>query len=364
MTTTSIEWTRNPDGTAGKTWNFIRAENLTTKGVGHYCEKISPGCANCYAERMQKRFRNFIRYNAADRGKVRLYLDRNVLSEPLRWRKPGNVFPCSMTDLFGGFVPDEWLDSAFAVMALTPHVTYQVLTKRIDRARAYLSARECRDAVGQAAYDEHGVMFTGDPACASDEFRYLEWPLPNVWIVASVENQDEADRRVPELLKTPAAVRGLSCEPLLGPLDLTDINPARDETPDHLDALRGVVRTSYPTKPTGAKLDWVIVGGESGAGARPMHPRWARSLRDQCTAAGTPFFFKQWGEYVPAPRGDCDHPSSDGARGPAHLLDRVDVWECSLCGRLHDLDFDFARVGKKAAGRLLDGREWSEFPAS
>jgi protein gp37 len=329
---TSIEWTRRTDGTTGKTWNPIRAENLETKGVGHYCEKVSPGCARCYAERMQKRFRNFIRYNAADRAKVRLFLDRDVLEEPLHWRKPRNVFPCSMTDLFGGFVPDEWLDSIFAVMALTPHLTYQVLTKRVDRARAYLSAPECRDAIGQAAYDDHGVMFTGDPACAGEEFRYLEWPLPNVWVVASVENQEEADKRVPELLRTPATVRGLSCEPLLAPIDLTDINPARDETPDHLDALRGIIRTSYPAKPTEPAIDWVIVGGESGPGARPLNVEWVRSIIEQCRAASVPVFVKQLG--ARPVRVDA----TDDIRGPVTkrlvLIDRKggdpEEWPCSL----------------------------------
>src|SRR5687768_10794037 len=119
MTTTKIEWTRNSDGSAGKSWNPIRARNLETGGVGHYCEKVSPGCANCYAARMQPRFKNKIRYNAADRDKVELFLDGDVLREPLRWRKPQNVFVCSMTDLFGYFVPDEWIDRIFAVMSLT-----------------------------------------------------------------------------------------------------------------------------------------------------------------------------------------------------------------------------------------------------
>lgn len=375
MGKTNIEWAQNPDGSAGRTWNVIRARNLETGGVGHYCEKVSPGCANCYAARMQPRFKNKIRYNAADRDKVELFLDEDVLREPLRWRKPQNVFVCSMTDLFGGFVPDEWIDRIFAVMSLTPQHTYDVLTKRAVRAYHYLGRSEAeqderRDAIGEAGHADHEIIFSGAPDC-SEGFHYLDWPLPNVRLGVSVENQDEADKRAPVLLQTPAAGRWLSCEPLLGPLDLTDINPARDETPDHLDALRGIVRTSYPTKPTEAKLDWVIVGGESGPGARPMHPDWARSLRDQCQRAGVPFFFKQWGEYVPL-------ESYSDFQGNLYYNDK---WVRPGVYREHCFTEDWyaygpddgkmtvttakvLRVGKKEAGRLLDGREWNDFPST
>jgi hypothetical protein len=110
-------------------------------------------------------------------------------------------------------------------------------------------------------------------------------------------------------------------------------------------------------------IDWVVVGGESGPCARPMHPAWARQIKDDCRICGVPFFFKQWGEFLPSLRGACMHPSSEGAQGPARLLDRVDIWKCGLCGMLHDHDFDFVKVGKKEAGRLLDGVEWSQYPA-
>jgi protein gp37 len=132
MTDTKIEWTN-------KTWNPVRARNLETNGIGHFCEKISPGCANCYANRMQPRFRNKIRYNAADRDKVALFLDERVLIEPLHWRAPKMIFPCSMTDLFADFVPDEWIDRIFAVMSLAPQHTFQILTKRPERMRDYLA---------------------------------------------------------------------------------------------------------------------------------------------------------------------------------------------------------------------------------
>lgn len=236
-----IEWT-------GSTLNFIRARNLETGGDGHYCEKESPGCAGCYSERMQPRFKNNIRFNAADRDKAEIYLDEKVLTQPLRWQKPRLIFPCSMTDICGPWVKDEWLDKFFAVAALTPQHTYQVLTKHPDRLRDYLARRS-------EEWTEMGISETAETLLTnSDEVFKLssvlgdlkphlikagwawEWdyqdaklvyeggiPLPNVWIGTSVENQKYADKRIPELLKIPAAVRFLSIEPLLGPVKLTRI---------------------------------------------------------------------------------------------------------------------------------------------
>jgi protein gp37 len=205
----------------------------------------------------------------------------------------------------------------FAVMALAPQHTFQVLTKRHGRMRSLLNSEDF-----EALVDGHAreLGFEG----------YFGFPLPNVWLGVSVENQQWADIRIRALLGTPAAVRFLSCEPLLGPVDLT-----RAIEPNF--AVSGWKDLSG--------LDWVIAGGESGHGARPMHPEWARSLLEQCQAAGIPFHFKQWGEWGHA----------EGERRDGDL-------------RLHPLDGDtrtyylMRRVGKKAAGRLLGGRTWDEYP--
>ena len=344
-----IEWTE-------ATFNPLRARNLETGKVGWFCEHASRECDNCYAEKMNVNtyFGNGLPYKASALPQLELFLDEKMLTKPLRWRKPRKVFVCSMTDLFGRFVKDEWIDRIFAVMALAPQHTFQVLTKRPERMRDYLSVgieQGRKVAIGNAAVWTHSAS----------------WPLPNVWLGVSAGDQKTADERIPLLLQTPAAVRFISAEPLLGPVSLTDINPARDETPDRLDALTGFTWCSHGGTKTDSKLDWVIVGGESGSNARPIHPDWARSLRDQCVSAGVSFFFKQWGAHLPMPMrtsGTCDHPSSDGAQGPVRLLkpQRVDIWRCNLCGVLHDQDIDFIRTGKKEAGRVLDGRTWDEMP--
>ena len=229
---TDIEWT-------DETWNPVTG-----------CTKVSPGCDHCYAERVTERF-----HGKGAFERIVLHPDR--LDKPLHWRKPRKVFVNSMSDLFHEQVPDTFIGLVWQVMAETPQHTFQILTKRHARMRSFLR----------------------------------QWPnyepLPNVWLGVSVEDQKWADIRVPALIQTPAAVRFLSCEPLLGP-----------------------VRIGYMSL-----LDWVIVGGESGPGARPMHPDWARDLRDQCEAAGVPFLFKQWGGIRP-----------------------------------------------KAGGRELDGRTWDQYP--
>jgi len=342
---TKIEWARNPDGSAGETWNPIRARNLATSrsgrgagsGIGHFCEHVSEGCRNCYAERMQPRFGNPIRYAAQDRGKVDIFLDETVLFEPLGWRKPRTIFPCSMTDLFGRWVPDRWIDQVFAVAALCPQHTLQVLTKRPERMLAYAN---CPDR-GAAVWDVADAIACREGLAEHHpSAQYLDagkaaapWPLPNVWLGVSAEDQATADARIPLLLDTPAAVRFMSYEPALGPVLL---DPA------------WIV-------PFGPTLDWLICGGESGPGARPMHPDWARSARDQCADAGVAFFFKQWGRWAPAAR----HPKRvfvyrDGGMDiPDYRVAESDHGEVAM-----------APVGKKRAGRVLDGRVHDEMPAA
>lgn len=207
-------------------------------------------------------------------GEVRF--NEQWLDQPLRWREPRRIFVCAHGDLFAEGVPDEWIDRVFAVMALAPQHTFQVLTKRAARMRDYCVARSA--------------------AITTRHYLGFRLPLNNVWLGVSVEDQARADERIPLLLDTPAAKRFISAEPLLGPLDLTTIDlPDGDTYIEPLAGTEGEEGEQWP------RLDWVIVGGESGPGARPMHLDWARSLRDQCVAAGTAFFMKQMSKKAPIP---------------------------------------------------------------
>jgi protein gp37 len=275
------------------------------------CTRVSAGCDHCYSAALSKRLAAMgqkkyqgIVGNGHFNGVVKTWEDE--LTRPLRWRKPRRIFVNSMSDTFHKSVPFEFIDKVFAVMALCPQHTFQVLTKRPERMAEYFADLNARSW----AIREAGHTLAGG---CRDGINYA-LPLPNVWLGTSVEDQRAADERMPHLRRCPAAVRFLSCEPLLGPVDLS---PWIDQ------------------------LDWVIVGGESGHNARPMHPGWVCSIRDQCTAADVAFFFKQWGEWRPFTAADSG--------GTIHRWgDKVGTW----C----------ARVGKKKAGRLLDGREWSQFP--
>jgi protein gp37 len=228
-----IEWT-------DVTWNPVTG-----------CDRVSPGCDHCYAERMAKRLAGRHGYPADDPFRVTLHPDR--LGEPLRWRKPRRVFVNSMSDLFHAAIPDDFQACIWETMARTPRHTYQVLTKRPQRIARALGPRGC------GFYDHEGPV-----PC----------PQPNVWLGTSIEN-DSYTFRATHLRNSPAAVRFLSLEPLLGPLPSLDL--------------------------TG--IDWVIVGGESGLAARPMEPAWVRDLRDRSVAAGAAFFFKQWGGRTPKANG-------------------------------------------------------------
>jgi protein gp37 len=355
MGKTPIEWTQGEDGSQGYTWNPLRARNLETGRIGWHCEHASEGCRHCYAEQRNKGFFQFgtrLPYTRQSRDEVEIFLDENTIEQPLHWRKSGMIFVCSMTDLFGEFHKDEWIDRIFGVMALCPQHTFQVLTKRADRMRDW-SYRMCRT----------GVLKLDTPY---KDIRIPEsWPLANCWMGVSVEDQKTADERIPLLLETPAAVRFISAEPLLGPIDLDGIEINERE---NIDALRGVHRffpddTGYFEHDSIEGIDWVIVGGESGPGARPMHPDWARSLRDQCVAAGTPFFMKQWGEFLPVIQTAFDHDKGETIHYVATALDTPPPARRSA---FHDFPDGqrMIRVGKKAAGRLLDGREWNEFPSN
>lgn len=348
---TGIEWT-------DATWN-------PTTG----CVKVSSGCKHCYAERDWARLVHLPAYVGRSFTDVACHPDR--LDQPLRWQKPRMIFVNSMSDLFHPDVPDEFIDSVFGVMwaclwgrnEQSGHV-FQVLTKRADRMRGYL-LQDRREHWAHAAVHYGGGI---DPDGIFDQVMEAEGPHPRVWLGVSVEDQATADERIPMLLETPAAVRWLSMEPLLGPVDLTEIQvpPEHDKLnhsgfyPSRFNALTIEYDDKHYHQPASA-VDWVVVGGESGPKARPMHPQWARSLRDQCAIAGVPFLFKQWGEWTP---GENVEKHSGSALGATWFNEK---WlfspENLACEDSHvDDQPDLYRVGKKSAGRLLDGVQHDGYP--
>jgi protein gp37 len=303
---------------------------------------VSEGCRHCYAETLAGRFSEPGQWGhglatrtpkgARWTGRIDVAADATFLA-PLRWKRPRRIFVNSLSDLFHDGVPDAVIDRVFAVMALSPQHTFQLLTKRPERMLGYLDKAIGRiaDAVQPLRTDNEAVGPLPHimPGAAW-------WPLPNVWLGVSVEDQAAADARIPLLLATPAAKRFLSCEPLLGPVTL-DYVPVFGPDRERL-------------------LHWVIAGGESGPGARPMHPGWVRQLRDQCAAAGVPFFFKQWGEWAPL---EAWEPWDRTPQVAIHLDgqqvdDMADDWPADA----HRLK----RIGKKRAGNLLDGRQHLEWP--
>ena len=247
-----IEWT-------DATWNPITG-----------CSIVSPGCTNCYAMRLagtrlkdhpsRKGLTKCVNGNHVWTGEVRL--NEQWLMQPIRWRKPRKIFVCAHGDLFHESVPDEWIDRVFGVMALAPQHTFQVLTKRSKRMQAYIEAPS-EKRIKEMLHWQH---FDNDPL-------WPGWPLPNVWLGVTAEDQQRADERIPDLIETPAAVRFVSVEPMLGPVDLTKL--------------------FHTPRDFAAGLHWIICGGESGHSARPMQPEWAMSLRDQCREATVSFFMKQ-----------------------------------------------------------------------
>jgi protein gp37 len=279
---TSIEWTN-------KTWNPVTG-----------CTKVSPGCDHCYAENIARRFAGG---KAFPNGfAVTLHPER--LFTPTTWRKPSFVFVNSMSDLFHDDVPDSFIAQIFAVMADTPQHTYQILTKRHGRMRSLIGdAFDGGQRLIQAAPDEATALSLTD----------TPWPLPNLWLGVSAEDQERAALRIPSLLETRAAVRFVSAEPLLGPIDLTRLarrNVLLDALGgDVADAADGAVFTGTPSV-----LDWVIVGGESGNGARPMELGWAEQLVEQCAAAGTAVFVKQLGSAWARSHGYCTSPKGGEIR--------------------------------------------------
>jgi len=395
------------------------------------CTRVSDGCGGpkhqggCYAEKIAARFSDpgqpfhgfAERTPHGGRWTGRLALVEDKLLEPLSWKKPRRIFVNSMSDLFHENLPDEAIDRVFAVMALCPQHTFQVLTKRAARMRAWFEerwqpapahtlpgglvvpaerhgetrrtqvARACEPILEDfgLADTERDDLWTED---GSGKAMQWSWPLPNVWLGVSAEDQKTADERIPDLLATPAAIRFVSAEPLLGPIifSLIPFQQGGNAPKRHIgqitkaelrgliegepsdftpcgNALGGIVERSQGWN----TLDWIIVGGESGPRSRPMHPAWARQIRDQCAAAGVAFFFKQWGEHL----GGEGHDHGDGvwfeaASGEAESRwirtdDTFDWFEADQEGPEGPMHL---RVGKKTAGRLLDGREHNDFPGA
>jgi protein gp37 len=293
------------------------------------CTKVSPGCDHCYAESWAKRAGKSA---GVTWGGERRRTSAANWEQPRRWNaqahKEGRryrVFCSSLADVFDNQVPAQWRAELFALIDATPNLDWLLLTKRIGNVR-------------EMVLDMGRVM-----RMHNDTFDPV---LPrNVWLGATIVNQQEADRDIPKLLAVPARVRFLSIEPLLGPVDLRRLvqkaaeHPERGQPPVSIDALRGW----YGGAGDPASIDWVIVGGESGPGARPMSPDWARSLRDQCARAGVPFLFKQWGEWLPM------LGQAEGVAVRPKKATTPDGWVMGW-------------AGKKAAGRRLDGAEHSGFP--
>lgn len=344
---TKIEWT-------DATWNPITG-----------CAIVSPGCANCYAMKLAGTRLQHHKSRAGltvetKTGPVWNGITRfneEWLDQPLRWKRPRRVFVCAHGDLFAESVPDAWIDQVFAVMALCPQHTFQVLTKRAARMRAYLSAPTRQASINGAIWAALGTL-RGSKIEHGGNWR-CALPLPNVWLGVSAEDQRRADERVIDLLGTPAAIRYVSAEPLLGRIQFRNLKPGPEGIT--LDALRGAFTATQTAKIDLASLlplperrpglDWVIVGGESGHGSRPMHPEWEREIRTDCEAAFVPYFGKQWGAWMPTAADDGEWPENaesmirlrvDGYRGP-------DGWPMQ-------------RVGKTFAGRLFDGAEHNGMP--
>jgi len=317
-----IEWTN-------ATWNPVRG-----------CAKVSEGCRNCYAMRQAHRT-NFLGgayeglteiINGRPQWNGNISMVPKLLDWPLRKRKPLKIFVNSMSDLFHDDVPESFIRSVFVTMAAARHHIFQVLTKRAVRMQEIL-----------AQWSKDGLTLREGYGTA----------LPNVWLGISAEDQATADERIPLLLQTPAVVRFISYEPALGPLYLDQWLWSHTKDDEG-------VKDSQPS----GMIGWVIAGGESGPGARPSHPDWFRSLRDQCQAAGVPYFFKQWVEWEIASAKNGHHGSVMpetgekytwiGKNGKTFNPSAPDGQDC----------YSMAKVGKKKAGRLLDGRTWDEYPES
>lgn len=319
------------------------------------CTKVSEGCAHCYAETLSKR--NPAVLGEWGKGKPRVLASEAMWQSPLKWnenataaemdheaesnlgkdlgeyRRP-RVFCASLADWLDDEVPVEWLARLLDLIQRTPNLEWLLLTKRPENWRSRI------EAVAQLALN-------GGTGVGPFVWSWKEgFAPPNVWIGTSVENQSAADERIPVLLRIPAQIRFLSCEPLLGPVNI-DVGFRYFGNGNHIVQLC-CGRSDCECSQFKKAIHWVIAGGESGPKARPMHPDWARSLRDQCAAVKVPFLFKQWGEWLPG----CQYQPGDKER----LTEQAQ--------HSFSLDDHSWWVGKKNAGRQLDGRTHDDFPPS
>lgn len=330
------------------------------------CTKVSEGCNGCYAEvstpaRTQKIMwgPGQARHRTAPANWAKpMAWERGHLSFELKHGRRRRVFCASLADVFDNEVDPAWRADLFKLISETPNLDWLLLTKRIGNAERMID-----EAMNTLHHRKWGDKMPGDPAC--------NWPddgWDNVWLGATVVNQEEADRDIPKLLAVPARVRFLSIEPLLGPVDLTNIQTRVGTGTDVFSALEYDGDPDDDVEFGTATLDWVVVGGESGAQARPMHPDWVRSLRDQCASASVPFLFKQWGEW-------CTSQQMTDQTGDSLYTDdlsqyRVDHQAMDNTGAT---SFDAEklsggartpvyRIGKASAGRLLDGQLHNGYP--
>lgn len=316
-----IGWLNMP-GFKPETWNPI---------VG--CTKVSPGCDNCYAEKMANRLTGIkatkdnyspVISNGKWNGNTSVCL--NQWNWPLVWKTPRMVFVCSMSDLFH--------ESVFSGM-------FQMVLDRISRYRQHIF-----------------IILTKRPENVMPLMKRVGWGLPfppNVWIGVTAENQEQANKRIPILLQIPAAKRFVSIEPMLGPVDLTAIRPFICETITQ-NVLSGFATNQTRSLRDGLPvLDWVICGGESGPKARPMHPDWISSIRYQCKAASVPFFFKQWGEWRKHSQTNMLEVYANSGKHPSDFNYYGYKLNINPFG-------DWIKVGRKAAGDMLDGKQHHEWP--
>lgn len=368
MVESKIEWTGRSD------WNPVRG-----------CTRVSPGCGGpgphggCYAEKIASRFSGpgLAFHGFAERiggnphwtGKVEVMWDR--LTDPLKWREPATIFALSMSDLFHENLPTYEIATIYAVMVAAVHVrrhAFQVLTKRSDRMREILNSEAFWRQVNHEASHHVAAHIDAHTSGAQDEYGH-DNPPPGIWLGVSVENQKYADERIPDLLATPAVIRFLSCEPLLESIDLfkAACPYTRGLTFNALSSKEGIgLETGIGVN----RIDWVIAGGESGPNARPPHPEWFRSLRDQCAAAGVPFFFKQWGEWADmwGAQIDGDGPVTTASGDVPDWMNRMVQFSSGVSKMVrahswtgHGTELMY-RVGKKAAGAMLDGVEHKATP--
>jgi protein gp37 len=326
--TTKIEWateTINPIQSTLKGPERKLKNGKTLPGLGYHCTKISPGCKNCYAEMMNQRFGNGEPYQHGAHSEFELI--KSELEKPARWKKPRKIFVQSMSDLFHEDVTFQQFCYVLDAPYRYPHHIFMFLTKRPKNMKGFFRRFET--------------------------YCLCDYPFNNLWLGVTVCTPDEL-WKVGRLVDTPAAVRFVSLEPLLGPIDFTD-GPLDPES------------TMGPWSMLD-DIDWVIVGGETGPGARPMHPDWVKLIRDQCQSSGTAFFFKSWGEWAPNHAYDY-YPENNPlwcikTNGELSWIagDIGDGCLSNWSSNYESTDHPIEKRGKKSAGRLLDGREWNEFP--